>query len=118
MQIYCYSKCSTCRKALKYLDAKGIAYTVIDLVADTPDAAALAALIERSGLPAKKFFNTSGKRYRELGIKDKATAMDTAEVAELLATDGMLIKRPIFDTGSAILVGFKEDAWDAALQEV
>ncbi|HAK46147.1 MAG TPA: hypothetical protein DCO79_09565 [Spirochaeta sp.] len=110
--IYQYPKCSTCRKALKWMDENKVEYSSIHIVEDAPDAALLKKMIEKSGLPFKKFFNTSGKRYRELGLKDKLDSMSLDEVAELLAGDGMLIKRPLLVNEETVLVGFKEKQWD------
>lgn len=111
-----YPKCSTCKKAKKWLDDHGIAYVDRHIVEDNPTACELAAWQKRSGLPLRRFFNTSGMKYRELGVKAKLDAgMDEHEAFELLATDGMLVKRPIVVTDSTILVGFKETEWAAAL---
>lgn len=111
-----YPKCTTCRKAKKWLDDHGIAYTDRHIVEDNPTADELAAWHERSGLPVRRFFNTSGMRYRELGIKAKLDAgMSDEEAFALLATDGMLVKRPIVVTDGCVLVGFREAAWEDAL---
>lgn len=114
-RVYCYSKCSTCKKALRYLDDAGIRYEMIDQVQTPPDADTLKALIERSGLPVRRFFNTSGMKYRELGLKDKLDHMTDDEKYALLASDGMLIKRPILVTDRAVLPGFRQAQWDEAL---
>ena len=111
-----YPKCSTCKKAKKWLDEHGVDYTDRHIVEDNPTAEELAAWRERSGLPLRRFFNTSGMKYRELGVKamlDAGMAEDDARA--LLATDGMLVKRPIVVAGDTVLVGFKEAAWEAAL---
>lgn len=111
-----YPKCSTCKKAKKWLDEHGIAYTDRHIVEDNPTAAEIAEWQERAGLPVRRFFNTSGMRYRELGLKAKLDAgMSDEEARELLATDGMLVKRPIVVTGDTVLVGFREAAWAEAL---
>lgn len=113
-----YPKCSTCKKAKKWLDEHGVAYTDRHIVEDNPTAEELASWQERSGLPLRRFFNTSGMKYRELGIKAKLDAgMSEAEAFALLATDGMLVKRPlvIIDGGDKVLVGFRETAWEEAL---
>lgn len=111
-----YPKCSTCKKAKKWLDDHGIDYTDRHIVEDKPTASELAAWQERSGLPLRRFFNTSGMKYRELGIKAKLDAgMTDEEAFELLATDGMLVKRPIIVTDSTVLTGFREAAWAEAL---
>lgn len=111
-----YPKCSTCRKAKKWLDEHGIDYTDRHIVEDNPTAEELAAWQERSGLPVRRFFNTSGMRYRELGIKAKLDAgMSDEDAFALLATDGMLVKRPLVIADDAVLVGFREPAWEQAL---
>lgn len=111
-----YPKCSTCKKAKKWLDEHGVEYVDRNIVEDNPAAAELAAWKELSGLPLRRFFNTSGMKYRELGVKAKLDAgMAEAEAFELLATDGMLVKRPLVVTDSTVLTGFKEDAWAEAL---
>ena len=113
MKVYCYSRCTTCKKALKWLDAKGVSYEQIDIKEDHPDEAALRKIHARSGLPLKRFFNTSGLPYREMGLSKKLPEMSEDEQFALLATDGMLVKRPIMVTDSDVLVGFKEAEWNA-----
>lgn len=110
-----YPKCSTCQRAKKWLDAQGKAAEVRDIEAQPPTAEELSAWQEKSGLPLKKFFNTSGQSYRTLGLKDRLDTMDRAEQLALLAGDGMLVKRPILVDGDRVLVGFKEADWAAAL---
>lgn len=111
-----YPKCTTCKKAKKWLDEHGVEYNDRHIVEDNPTAAELAEWHERSGLPLRRFFNTSGMKYRELGIKAKLDAgMTDEEAYELLATDGMLVKRPLIAADSVVLTGFKEDAWAEAL---
>ena len=111
-----YPKCSTCKRAKKWLDDHGIVYTDRHIVEERPTAAELADWQARSGLPVRRFFNTSGMKYRELGVKAKLDAgMSDAEAFELLATDGMLVKRPLIVAGDTVLVGFREAAWEAAL---
>lgn len=111
-----YPKCSTCKKAKKWLDDHGLSYVDRHIVEDNPTSEELSAWRRRSGLPWKRFFNTSGVKYRELGIKAKIDAGMTEEEAyELLATDGMLVKRPIVVTPETVLVGFSADAWAEAL---
>lgn len=114
IQVYQYPKCSTCRKALKWLEMKGIEFEAVHIVEQSPDAETLLDLINRSGLAAKSFFNTSGKRYRELGLKDRVASLSAGEAAELLAGDGMLIKRPLLVKGDTVLVGFREAQWEEA----
>ena len=111
-----YPKCSTCKKAKKWLDEHGVEYIDRHIVEDNPRANELAAWQQRSGLPVRRFFNTSGMKYRELGIKAKLDAgMSDDEAFDLLATDGMLVKRPLVVTDDAVLVGFKEEAWAETL---
>ena len=110
-----YPKCSTCKKAKKWLDEAGVTYTDRHIVEDRPTKEELSAWQEKSGLPLKKFFNTSGQSYRALGLKDRLDTMDRAEQLALLAEDGMLVKRPILVDGDTVLVGFKEADWTAAL---
>ena len=111
-----YPKCSTCKKAKKWLDDHGISYVDRHIVDDNPTAEELAAWQQRSGLPVRRLFNTSGMKYRELGLKAKLDAgMSDEEAFALLATDGMLVKRPIVVTDEAVLVGFREPAWEQAL---
>ena len=103
-----YPKCTTCKKAQKWLEENNIAYESIHIVEQTPTQEELASLYKKSGLPLKKFFNTSGNKYKELGLKDKLTNMSEEEQLALLASDGMLIKRPIVTDGEKITLGFKE----------
>ena len=116
LTVYAYARCSTCRKAAKWLEAQGLTADTRDIVTQPPDAATLAAAIRRSGLPHKRFFNTSGQSYRGGGWKDKVADLSVEQAAEALAADGKLIKRPLVlaDDG-AVLVGFRPDAWEAAL---
>ncbi|TFB24285.1 arsenate reductase family protein [Filobacillus milosensis] len=109
--VYQYPKCGTCRKAIKWLDENGVEYEAIHIVEHPPSTTELKSFIEKSDLPVKKFFNTSGKKYRELGLKDKLKDMSDDEMVELLASDGMLIKRPIVTDGHKATVGFKEDTF-------
>jgi arsenate reductase (glutaredoxin) len=115
VKIYHYPKCSTCRKAIAWLDAKGVALESQDLVKQPPSKAELENLWKRSGLPIQKLFNTSGESYRNGGFKDKVKTMSEDQALSALAKDGKLIKRPILDTGDAVLVGFEEKAYKAAL---
>lgn len=111
-----YPKCTTCKKAKKWLDEHGIEYTDRHIVEDAPTAEELKAWHERSGLPLRRFFNTSGMKYRELGVKSMLDAgMTDEEAYALLATDGMLVKRPIIVTEDTVLTGFREPAWEEAL---
>lgn len=111
-----YPKCTTCKRAKKWLDDHGVAYADRHIVEDNPTATELADWHGRSGLPVRRFFNTSGMKYRELGVKAQLDAgMSEADAFELLATDGMLVKRPIIVAGDTVLVGFRESEWEAAL---
>ena len=110
--VLCYSKCSTCQKALKYLDEKKINYIKRDLKEDKPDYDLLKKLVELSKLDINKFFNTSGKLYRELNLKDKLKTMSFEEKLQLLANDGMLVKRPILYSDDIVIVGKNEKAYD------
>lgn len=111
-----YPKCSTCKKAKRWLDEHGIEYTDRHIVEDNPTAEELAAWHARSGLPLRRLFNTSGMKYRELGVKAKLDAgMTDAEAYALLATDGMLVKRPLVVAGDAVLTGFKPAEWEDVL---
>lgn len=106
-----YPKCTTCKKAKKHLETLGVAFEDRHIVEENPTADELKTWIAQSGYPVKKFFNTSGMKYRELGLKDKLPDMSEEEQIELLASDGMLVKRPLLIDGDRILVGFKEKDW-------
>lgn len=106
-----YPKCSTCRKAKKWLDVHHITYTERHIVDDNPSYDELKEWYEKSGLPLKRFFNTSGLLYKEMQLKDKLPAMSEEEQLKLLATNGMLVKRPLVVDGNLILIGFKEVEW-------
>ena len=106
-----YPKCSTCKKAKKYLEEHGIEFEDRHIVEENPTKEELAEWIRISGKPVKKFFNTSGMKYRELGLKDKLPQMNEEEQIELLASDGMLVKRPPLIDGEMVLTGFKEAEW-------
>ena len=107
-----YPKCSTCQKAKKWLDESNIEYVDRNIVTETPTKDELKKWIPKSGLDVRKFFNTSGMKYRELNIKEKIKDMSEDEIYELLASDGMLIKRPLFISDTLILKGFKEKEWE------
>lgn len=115
MTFLCYPRCSTCQKAKKWLDERGIAYELRDIKEQNPTAEELRAWREKSGLPLKRFFNTSGLQYKALGLKEKLPAMTEEEQFDLLATDGMLVKRPLLVTENRVLVGFREAEYEAAL---
>ena len=110
-----YPKCSTCQKARKWLEAQGVEFTSRHIVEQNPTAAELAAWAEKGGLSLKKFFNTSGQKYRALGLAEKLPAMTDEEKLALLATDGMLVKRPILVGEDFVLTGFREAEWAARL---
>jgi len=107
--MYEYPKCGTCRKAKKYLNEHNVAYEDRHIVEQPPSKEELKDLIDKSGLPIQKFFNTSGQKYRELGLSKKLKEMGDEEKLNLLASDGMLIKRPIVTDGKKVTVGFKEE---------
>ena len=111
IKVYCYSRCTTCRKALKWLDERGIAYDLIDIREDHPGEEELRQYYSMSGLPLKRFFNTSGMQYRELGLSKKLPEMSEDEQFALLAADGMLVKRPLVVGDGFVLTGFKENEW-------
>ena len=106
-----YPKCSTCQKAKKWLDEKNIEYTERHIVENNPTYDELKEWYVKSGLPLKKFFNTSGLLYKEMKLKDKLPAMSEEEQLKLLATNGMLVKRPLIVSEDMVLVGFKETEW-------
>jgi len=116
MIFLCYPKCTTCQKAKKWLDENGISYELRDIKTEKPTAEELAQWHGRSGLPLKKFFNTSGLLYKSLALKEKLPGMSEEEMLRLLATDGMLVKRPLLIGADFVLVGFKEAEW-ARLKE-
>lgn len=116
MIFLCYPKCSTCQKAQKWLDANGVSYELRNIKDDKPTKAELRAWHNLSGLPLKKFFNTSGLLYKEQRLKDKLPGMTEDEMYALLATDGMLVKRPMLIADGFVLVGFKEPEWAKAVK--
>lgn len=113
--LLCYPKCSTCQKAKKWLDEHNIEYTERNIVKNNPDYEELKMWYEVSGLPLKKFFNTSGLVYKEMNLKEKLSLISNEEQLKLLATNGMLVKRPIVITQDKVLVGFKEAEWKEVL---
>ena len=113
--VYQYPKCSTCRKALKWLDEQGLAYKSVHIVDAPPSAAKLAQLIKQSGRPLKAFFNTSGESYREGGFKERLPTMSEKEAVAALAADGKLIKRPLLVSDDSVLVGFDGKVWSESL---
>ena len=115
MLFVCYHKCTTCQKARTWLDAQGVSYEVRDIKLQNPSAEELRQWWQRSGLPLKKFFNTSGLQYKALGLKDKLSAMSEEEQLELLSTDGMLVKRPLLIGEDFVRVGFRQPEWEETL---
>ena len=111
-----YPPCSTCKKAKKWLDDNGVSYTARHIKEQNPSYEELKAWYEKSGLPLKKFFNTSGLIYKDLGLKDKLPTMTEEEQLRLLATDGMLVKRPLVVTEDFVITGFKEAEWTEKLK--
>jgi arsenate reductase len=112
LTFYWYPKCNTCRKAKKWLDEHGIDVRAVHIVENPPTKSELTELYHKSGLPLKKFFNTSGMKYRQLGLKEKVNTASEEELLEILASDGMLIKRPILTDGTHVLIGFQEEQYE------
>ena len=117
MQFICYPKCSTCQKAKKWLDEQGVEYTERHIVENNPTYDELKEWYTKSGLPLKKFFNTSGLLYKEMNLKEKLTAMSEDDQLKLLATNGMLVKRPLVVKEDLVLVGFKDTEWAKILEK-
>lgn len=115
MEFLCYERCNTCKKAKRWLDAHGIAYRERPIKEENPGKEELRDWWQKSGLPLKKFFNTSGQSYRSLGLSQKLPQLSEEEQLDLLAGDGLLVKRPILLAGERVLVGFKEAEWQDAL---
>ena len=115
MLFLCYPKCSTCQKAKAWLDQRGISYDLRDIKLNNPTTEELTAWYQKSGLPLKKFFNTSGLQYKALGLKDKLPEMSEADQLALLATDGMLVKRPLLVGDDFVLTGFRPAEWETKL---
>jgi arsenate reductase len=111
----CYTPCTTCQSAKKWLDDNKLLYDSRDIKLNNPSINELECFYKRSGLPLKRFFNTSGQRYRELALTDKLASMSEEEQLNLLSTDGMLVKRPILVCDDFVLVGFKKDEWSQLL---
>ena len=112
VKFICYPRCTTCQRAEKWLKERGIPYELRDIKTENPSKEELWDWYKKSGLPLKKFFNTSGLLYKSLALKEKLPTMSEEEQIELLSTDGMLVKRPILITDSQVLVGFKEQEWE------
>ena len=113
LKFICYPKCTTCQKAKKWLDDNKIEYELRDIKQENPTLEELTEWYKKSGLPLKKFFNTSGLLYKSLELKAKLPTMTEGEMLKLLATDGMLVKRPILVSADFVLVGFKEIEWES-----
>lgn len=116
IEFICYPKCTTCQKAKKWLDDNDIEYKLRDIKEDNPTFEELSKWYKMSGLPLKKFFNTSGLLYKSMGLKDKLAAMSEEEQLKLLSTDGMLVKRPLLVGEDFVLTGFKEKEWSEKCQ--
>lgn len=114
--ILCYERCSTCKKAIKWIEEKRYDVTVRPIKEENPTAEELRTWHRKSGLPLKRFFNTSGNLYKEMGLKDKLPDMGEEEQYRLLATDGMLVKRPLLVTQSGVFPGFREEQWEEILE--
>lgn len=115
VSVLCYPKCSTCQKALKWLDEKGVQYTVRNIKEENPSEEELSYWYKNSGLPLKRFFNTSGLLYKSMKLKDKLPTMSEDEQLKLLSSDGMLVKRPLLVSENFVLTGFKEKEWEENL---
>ena len=115
MLFLCYPKCTTCQKAKRFLEENNVPFTLRDIKTERPSYEELKSWQQKSGLPVKRFFNTSGLQYRALDLKDRLPQMSDEEQLRLLATDGMLVKRPLLITDNAVLVGFRETEWKEAL---
>ena len=116
IKFICYPKCTTCQRAKKWLDDNKIEYELRDIKEDNPSYDELSAWYKASGLPLKKFFNTSGLLYKSMELKSKLPEMSDEEQLKLLATDGMLVKRPLVISGEFVLVGFKETEWNERIK--
>ena len=117
LKFICYPKCTTCQKAQRWLDEREIGYELRDIKLDNPKRDELLVWYEKSGLPIKRLFNTSGLLYKSLDLKNKLPSMNDDEMLDLLASDGMLVKRPLLIGDDFVLVGFKESEWSEALGE-
>ena len=115
MLFVCYPNCSTCKKARAWLESQGIPFAERNIKTENPTREELAQWQKASGLPLKRFFNTSGQQYRALGLKEKLPAMTEEEQLELLSSDGMLVKRPLLVGETAVLVGFRPQEWEKAV---
>lgn len=116
VKFICYPKCTTCQRAQKWLDENGVDYALRDIKHDSPSRTELAEWYRQSGLPIRKFFNTSGLLYKSLDLKNKLPEMTEDEMLDLLATDGMLVKRPLLIGDGYVLVGFKKEQWEESVK--
>lgn len=116
LEVYQYARCGTCRKAIRFLDDLGIGYNSRDITETPPSVSELRAMLDHCNGEIRKLFNTSGRMYRKLNMKDRLSSMSTGEALDLLSRNGMLVKRPFLLTGDTGLVGFREDAWRRALE--
>ncbi|MBO5896040.1 MAG: arsenate reductase family protein [Clostridia bacterium] len=117
MKYICYPKCTTCQKAKTWLDENNVEYELRDIKLNNPSFEELSEWYRKSGLPLKRFFNTSGLLYKSLGLKDKLPTMTEEEMLRLLSTDGMLVKRPLLITENSVFVGFKENEWSSIINK-
>ena len=115
LSFVCYTKCGTCQKARKWMEEKGVEYSFRDIKTENPSIEELSAWHRMSGLPLRKFFNTSGQLYKSMELKNKLPSMSEEEMLQLLSSDGMLVKRPLLIGDDYVLVGFKEADWAAKL---
>ena len=115
VKVYCYNRCTTCQKAIKWLDSNNIKYELVDLKLNSPKYEEIKGYYELSNLPLRKFFNTSGLLYKELGLSTKLDNLSDNEKLDLLSSDGMLIKRPLLIKNNKVLLGFKEEDWKKEL---
>ena len=115
LSFICYTKCGTCQKARKWMEEKGVEYSFRDIKTENPSLEELSAWHSMSGLPLRKFFNTSGQLYKSMELKNKLPSMSEEEMLQLLSSDGMLVKRPLLIADDYVLVGFKEADWAAKL---
>lgn len=117
LKYICYPKCTTCQKAKTWLDENNVEYELRDIKLNNPSFEELSEWYRKSGLPLKRFFNTSGLLYKSLGLKDKLPTMTEEEMLRLLSTDGMLVKRPLLITENSVFVGFKENEWSSIINK-
>ena len=116
VKVYCYPKCSTCKKAIRYLNDQLIDFVTIDIKEDNPDRKTLKKAIDISGLPVRKLFNTSGNLYKEMNLSTRLPSMSEDEMIEILSSNGMLVKRPLLISDNYALIGFKEDQWKEVIR--